>query len=232
MDDVVKALSILQEISAEASSHAKIPIARACEFTELLSAAVKQLDKIRVPSGINLAGVQTYRFRIPRRYLPRDSIEELAALADVVSDFDVAASRLGDRTIEWLDREAKKAGQQTLHDVRNVLDEFKATSERTLRLLSNIQSVTAEVEKHDRYPRPVEVAALMTYEAAVRSGGKLSTNKNSTDGGNPGSFRRYLEALQPLMPVEIRFKDLSAGALTRLKTRADRIISLPRFDPA
>jgi hypothetical protein len=222
----------VKDVSADASRIAKIQAGRREEFGDLLSLAVEQVRKMRILEGRGAEGEATYRIRIPRRYFPKDSIEELAPAIELARSLEGHLGRLSDRTICWFEFEGRHAGDLSLAMVEKGLQDFLANAERSLKRLSELQKLMLDLERHDKSPRPEEVAAMMMYEAAVRCGGRLSTNKNSVDGGNPGTFRPYLDLCQKLMPPEIRFCDLPIGGLSRLKKKADRIISGLTYSPS
>ena len=120
--------------------------------------------------------------------------------------------------------EAKSSHHHSLAKIQNILDKFSTTLQRCFVTLSSMQAVVVDLEKRERRPTSSELMVMMLYEAAVRSGGKLTVNKNSTGGGNQGSLPKYLDLLKRCMPPTI-ILSLSLGTLDQLRRKADRIIS-------
>ena len=208
----------------ELASHPTVP--------PLVEAMPGLAELAKVPSGqrarlaqlIDLALEQSPRLWVPQRYAPRHSIDELEDLTSVLSVFDAALTGLDERTVAWFNLEAKSSRHHSLAQIQNILDKLSMTLQRCFVTLSSMQAVVVDLEKRERLPTPSELMVMMLYEAAVRSGGKLSVNKNSTREGNPGSLPKYLKVLKPYVSSRVVLPQ-SLGTLDRLKRKADRIIS-------
>jgi hypothetical protein len=111
-----------------------------------------------------------------------------------------------------------------LSDYANIIEEF----------LYVAAHVGATIEERERRPRGgqrrsgsnrsrFEAFAESVYRAALRSGGKLTVNKNATRDDNlgKGSFAEVLVLLRPYLPPQLIPKGLSMGLLHRIKFQVD-----------